>query len=133
MQSIPPNSQGKLDQLVVRHLSNHFISTSAFLVRAGTIRRLSPTIVADCFRFSESIPNHKKSILVTTINMSNKPCYSSVMQFNLSAWESPLQYQLLMNQLNPLNCNSTCCELSLTLLYPIICQLQLTFLRIMAS
>ena len=53
------------------------------LVRAGTIRRLSPTIVANCFRFSESIPNHRKSIPVTTINMGNKSCCCSVMQSNL--------------------------------------------------
>ena len=40
--------------------------------RAGTIRRLSPTIVADYFRFFESIPSHEESILVATVNMGNK-------------------------------------------------------------
>ena len=53
--------------------------------RAGTIRRLSPTIVAKCSRFNESIPNHKKSILVTTVNMGKMPYYGHKVNSNTEA------------------------------------------------
>ena len=77
--------------------------------RAGTIRRLSPTIVADCFRFNESIPDHEKSILVATVNLGKMPCYCRVKQSNQVPFIALLQCQCCINQLNPLNCNSQLC------------------------
>ena len=50
--------------------------------RAGTIRRLSPTIVAYDCRFNQSIPDLEKSILVTAVNLGKMPCCCRVQHCN---------------------------------------------------
>ena len=96
--------------------------------RAGTIRRLSPTIVAKCLRFNTSIPNHEKSILVTTMNIGKTPCYCSGMQSNPSVSNCSSSVSLFYEPINtPLNCNHGLLELFLTFPNPIFGQLQLKF------
>ena len=74
--------------------------------RAGTIRWLSPTIVAEYFQFfNESIQNHGKSILFNAIRTGRISCSVHNLNGNSSAWQLAFEVSLFCEPINPLNCN----------------------------
>ena len=78
------------------------INKTTISYRAGTIRRLSPTIVAEHIRFLESILNHRKSILFTTITTAKMSCSVHNLNCNSNAWQLAFEVSRFCEPIKPL-------------------------------